>query len=70
MIEMQTVESKNIDKVGYDEDNAILRVQFHSGATWEYNGVPENVYESFLRAASIGNYFATRIRPVFGGVQV
>ena len=54
MVEYTKVESSNIDKIGYlDED---LYVTFKSGVTYKYNKVPVNLYEDFLKAESKGKF--------------
>jgi len=41
---------------GYDPKNAILRVTFREGATYEYLGVPPRVWSTFQKVASPGRY--------------
>lgn len=58
----QDVESSNLEAVEYDEDNAILKVEFHSGSTYEFYDVPQDVYKELLEADSHGSYFWRHIR--------
>jgi len=62
MIEMQAVESSNILEIGYDEDGEVLYITFNSGITYSYDMVPVAVYEEFLKADSVGQYFNKNIK--------
>jgi hypothetical protein len=55
-MKMTPVESSMISSVGYDSAKKVLRAVFHSGAVWEYSGVPEEVYEELLASGSKGGY--------------
>ncbi len=57
---LHQVESSNIDSIGF-EDNT-LEVKFKSGATYEYLGVPEEVYVEMMNAESKGRYLAQNIK--------
>lgn len=59
---MIKVESSNIAKVGYDQTKKVLSIQFESGKTYNYAGVPENVVLDLLFAESIGKYFNQEIK--------
>ena len=65
MLEMQYVESSNIQAVGYDEDKEILVLDFNSGTTYQYENVPVGVYQGLMDAESIGKYFHKNIRSVY-----
>ena len=56
------VRSSNIRSIGYDPDDGILEVEFHSGGIYQYSGVSESVYQGFMRAPSKGSYFHDHIR--------
>ena len=56
------VQSSNIRSVGYDPGSTTLEVEFHGGGVYKYSGVPETVYQAFMRAASKGSYFHAHIR--------
>lgn len=47
-MEMTFVTSDNVRAVGYDAGTQVLRISFKSGGTYEYYGVPANLYESML----------------------
>lgn len=57
--------SSNIAGAGYDKDTRELAVRFHSGRTYTYLEVPEEVYEAFLAADSYGKYFNEHIKDQF-----
>lgn len=62
---LQTVTSSNLDQVGYDAVNRQLIVVFKSGAAYRYDGVPHELYEALLQAASKGKFFSARVRKAF-----
>jgi hypothetical protein len=51
--------------VGYDPELRMLEVEFSSGSVYDYFGVTERLYQSFLEAPSKGKFFAQRIRSRF-----
>ena len=51
------VSSSNVAGVDYDPATRELRVTFHSGRTYTYEGVSEDEYLSLLGASSVGRYF-------------
>lgn len=56
------VESSNLASVGYDHDTATLEIKFHSGAIYQYSGVPQDIYESLINAGSKGAYFNNYVK--------
>jgi len=65
-----SVRSSNIRSVGYDPASLTLEVEFHSGSIYQYSGVPETIYQGFMRAASKGSYFHNHIKGRYPGRQV
>jgi len=59
------VESSALAQVAYDNQRAILHVEFHDGAVYQYLGVPLRIYQDLLRADSKGAYFNHHIRNPF-----
>jgi hypothetical protein len=59
-VEMIRVNSSVIRAVGYD--SGTLVVEFHSGRSYEYHGVPSSVYEALQHASSVGAYYNQNIR--------
>ncbi|MDH7514679.1 MAG: KTSC domain-containing protein [Bacteroidota bacterium] len=64
------VRSSNIRSVGYDPASRTLEVEFNSGGVYQYSGVPETVYQDFMRAASKGSYFHNHIKGRYSNRQV
>ncbi len=56
------VQSSNLSSVGYDPDTQILEIEFNSGSIYQYNRVPEYVYQGLLSAPSKGQYFDQYIK--------
>jgi len=65
-----SVGSSNIRSVGYDAASQTLEVEFHSGGVYQYSGVPEIIYQGFMRAASKGSYFHDHIKGRYPDRQV
>ncbi len=64
------VESSNIRSVGYDLDEGLLEVEFHSGGVYQYSGVPQAIYQGCMRAVSKGSYFHDHIKGRYPDRQV
>lgn len=54
--------SSQVRSIGYDKEKQVLQIEFSSGGVYDYSGVPESVYDDFIRAESLGQFVATRIR--------
>lgn len=67
---MQSARSSNIRGVEYDAAQRVLVVQFTSGSTYRYAGVPADVYHRFRIADSAGSFFAKEIRHRYTGERV
>lgn len=66
MVEMQNVQSSNVESVGYDANAMELHVRFLSGPTvYAYHGVPEVLFEQLLSAPSKGGFVNTQIKNVY-----
>ena len=59
------VESTTLAAIGYDENRALLRLEFRSRAVYDYFGVSAAVHEALLRAPSIGVCFNEVVRGCF-----
>jgi hypothetical protein len=70
MPDMKKVASSNIDSIGYDKASKTLYVSFLSSGTYQYPGVPEEIFQGFEAAKSKGTYFAKTIRPNYKGTKV
>ena len=64
-IPMQHVDSSNIEAVGYDEDSSLLVIEFKSGAVYEYEAVPKEVYEELMDAESVGKTFNRLVKTAY-----
>lgn len=54
--------SSQISAVGYNEPRKQMRVEFVSGAVYDYDGVDFAVYGEMMAAPSVGSYFHSRIK--------
>lgn len=57
-----SVESSNINSIGYDAANEILEIEFNHGGVYQYSDVPKNVYEELINADSHGSFFDRNIK--------
>ncbi len=57
--------SSSIASIGYDRTSHTLEVEFTSGNTYQYFGVPEQMHSEFMVAPSKGGYFNEKIRERF-----
>ena len=62
-IEMVSVSSSVIRATGYDGGTRVI--EFHSGRTYEYHGVPYSVYAGLINASSPGRFYTENIRGRF-----
>ena len=65
-----TVESSMIHAVGYDAEKRIVEIVFNTGRTYQYGGVPPEVFEGLLKAESKGRYFLANIKDAYAYWQV
>ena len=56
------LKSSTIESVAYQADHGILEIDFKSGSTYHYFGVPHYVYTEFVRAESPGGFFDLYIK--------
>lgn len=64
-MEMKSVDSSNIESVGYDEASSTLQIEFKNGTTYQYFDVNEDVFIGLRDAESPGRYLATRIKGTY-----
>lgn len=62
MIWIDTPESSNINRFGYDDRNKVLRVEFKNGGQYDYFDVPMQVFNSMKSAPSKGQFLAQMIK--------
>ena len=56
------VSSSWLARVAYDAERAVLQLELHSGAVYQYFHVPLQTYQDLLQADSCGVYFNHHIR--------
>jgi hypothetical protein len=61
-MEREPVSSSLVESVGYDPEEEILEVELENGRVYQYREVPENTYQEFRAADSLGRYFNRYIR--------
>ena len=74
-IQMNDVESSNINAIGYDAATGTLAIRFWKGRgdprtigeTYHYPAVPQDIYDALIDADSVGKYFHRHIRNDFPG---
>ena len=62
---MITVNSSNIESIGYDEQNHHVYVKFLNGSLYIYKEVPLHVYEDFRDSASLGSYLHRNFKNIY-----
>lgn len=63
-IQFQSVQSSNIQSVGYDETTSSMYVKYSSG-TYKYDNVDKKVYEDLLSSDSKGRFMNENIKGQF-----
>ena len=62
-IEMRSVKSSLIDKVGYDPEAKVLAVQMnYSSDVYLYQDVPQDIFDDLLAAESKGGFYVKNIK--------
>jgi hypothetical protein len=64
-MERVELQSTSLKAATYQEQGAVLELEFQSGAIYRYSGVPDPVYQGLLSAESKGQYFNQHIRNHF-----
>ena len=63
MINWINVRSTAVRKIGYDSSNSRMYIDFEdSEPYYTYCRVPENVFNSFVSAGSVGSYYHRYIK--------
>ena len=71
MIEQNSsVDSSMINRVIYNFTNKSLKIEFNSGALYEYNNVEPDVYENLCKAESQGKFFNEQIKNNYDHTQL
>ena len=53
---MFTVDSSNVNEIGYDDTEMNLYVSFKNGSVYWYNGIELSLYEDLMAAPSKGQW--------------
>ena len=61
-MDRKAVTSSAIASIGYDESSCTLEIEFRTGTVYQYENVPENVYQGLVAASSKGLYFDLHVR--------
>ena len=62
--------STSLNAVTYQDQQALLELEFKSGAVYHYLDVPPKIYGALLRAESKGVYFNRYIRNRFAYAKI
>ena len=62
--------SSNLQAVDYDSLTSTLTIDFNNGRRYQYNDVPEIIYQQLLSAPSKGQFFAAFIRDNFQTIRI
>lgn len=66
MMTSRPIVSTMIAAAGYDPDTRTMEIEFRSGRSYTFEGVPPHVYENLLAAESPGRYFNQAIKGIYG----
>ncbi len=69
-MEMQFVDSSNIERIGYDFSSSTLRIEFKSNRTYDYANVPEYIFNELRNASSVGSYHARNIKNIYPYTEI
>ncbi|UHD44532.1 KTSC domain-containing protein [Aureimonas altamirensis] len=61
-MEMQYIESRALEQMGYDEANSELHVVFKNGRRCIYSGVPRHIWDGMINAESRGGYLDANVK--------
>lgn len=61
-MKMIPISSSAISHIGYDKNTKQMKITFKGSGTYDYCGVPENVYNAFINASSIGSHYSKYIK--------
>jgi len=56
------VNSSNISSIGYYPPTKVLEIEFHDSSIYQYDGVPQSVYDGLMNANSQGQYLHQHIK--------
>ncbi len=56
------IASEVLASVGYEQEEAILEIEFRNGRIYHYYAVPPSIYKALVASESAGNYFNDEIK--------
>lgn len=62
-MEMQPVESSNIQSIGYDPAQSVMHVAFKSGGVYAYHNVAPHQHQALMSAQSVGGHLSRVLKP-------
>ncbi|MDP2311711.1 MAG: KTSC domain-containing protein [Pseudomonadota bacterium] len=62
---IETPDSSNIARFGYDVSSMVLYVEFKKGGSYQYFDVPESVFDAMRVAGSTGQFFGQNVKGVY-----
>ncbi len=62
-MQLQNVNSSQINAIGHDSATNKLRIEFKTGSLYEYDNVPPDLFAEFAKAPSTGSFFYKHIKP-------
>lgn len=66
----EVLASSNLSAARYDDETQELEIDFASGSTYSYSGVPESEFDNLVNAGSPGGYFHRNIKNGYAFRQV
>jgi hypothetical protein len=64
------VSSSSVSMIGYDADTQALEVQYNNGGVYQYQGVPQDVFDQLMNAPSKGTFVNQQIKNSYVFVRV
>ncbi|MGO9862348.1 MAG: KTSC domain-containing protein [Terriglobales bacterium] len=64
------VSSSSVSMIGYDADTQALEVQFNNGGVYQYQGVPQDVFDQLMNAPSKGTFINQQIKNSYVFVRI
>jgi hypothetical protein len=65
-----TINSSNLESIGYHAGRKFLEVEFSSGKVYRYYEVPEDVHSLLMKAESAGKFFSSNIRNNYNSHEI
>lgn len=62
-MQLQSVNSSQINAIGYAAATKTMRIEFKSGSLYEYANITPELFEQFAKAPSVGSFFYKNIKP-------